>query len=104
MAVQTLLWPYSVQRKWKWSASVCAVLILSANLVSCESPYPGKETRLVIRQMDRDALNEVCREKGLRESANGCYDNGVAYCPDDAQGVVTCLHEIRHGLFGGFHK
>ena len=85
-------------------AVICAVLILNISLVSCASPYPWKETSLLIRQMDRNTLNEVCREKGLLESVNGCYDNGVAYCPNDEPGVVTCLHEIRHGLFGGFHK
>ena len=79
-------------------------VLLVGVLAACASPYPGRETTVVIRQMDRDMVNEICRSLGIRESVNGCYDMGVAYCPDDKAGVATCLHEIRNALFGGFHK
>ena len=61
---------------------------------------------MTVRWIDRDTLNEVCRNLGLRESVNGCYVDGVAYCPDEdtPDAYRTCGHEIRHAVKGGFHK
>ena len=102
--LRTWLWPSSASRKWSLSASVCGLLILSGSLLTCQSPYPWRETVVTVRQMDRNLINEVCRGLGLQESANGCYDKGIVYCPDDARGTMTCLHEMRPARFGGFHK
>ena len=78
---------------------------MSVSLLSYQSPYPWRETIVTVRQIDRNSVNEICRNLGLHESVNGCYDRGVAYCPDEGErAVMTCLHEVRHAIFGGFHK
>lgn len=73
-------------------------------LGACAAPYSWQETIITVRQLDRDTVNEICRNNGLRESVNGCYNKGVIYCPYDEIGIQTCLHEFRHALVGGFHQ
>jgi hypothetical protein len=78
------------------------ILFLAMLLIACTAPYPWKEIRPVVRYLDRDSINEVCRNLGLQEAVNGCAVNGVAYCPDEdsVNAYATCGREVRHVLNG----
>lgn len=76
--------------------------------VGCAStpPYPWVEVDVKVRYLDAMAMQNLARDRGIKQQVDGFHERGVIYCPykESPKAFLICGHELWHVVKGGFHQ